>query len=70
MAPSPLVSTAQKMVPGYLAVMSDCTPSLTPELGMQPKGFTLTVMLALLITTLQMSLPTSMWPSPPRRSLE
>ena len=57
-------------LPGYLAVMRDWTPSLTPELGMQPKGFTLTVMVALLLTTLTMSLPTSMWPSPPRRSFE
>ena len=26
--------------------MSDCTPSDTPDEGMQPKGFTLTVMCA------------------------
>jgi hypothetical protein len=68
-APSPLVSTAQKMVPGNFSVISDCTPSETLELGMQPNGFTLSVMVALLLTTLRISLPTSMWPSPPRRSL-
>ena len=48
-APSPLVSTGQKMVPGNFSVMSDCTPSDTPALGMQPKGFTLSVMCALLM---------------------
>ena len=50
-------------------MMSDCTPSDTPALGMQPKGFTLSVMCAFDLTTFMMSLPTSMWPSPPRRSL-
>ena len=38
------------------SVISDCTPSLTPELGMQPKGFTLSVIVALFLTTFKISL--------------
>ena len=58
-----------KMASGQRAVTKLCTPSLTPLLGMQPKGFTETVMWLTLSSTKWMSLPTSMWPSPPRTSL-
>ena len=67
--PSPEVSIAQKMLCGYLLVMRLCTPSLTPDDGMHPNGFTDSVMCALLWSTLRMNLPTSMCPSPPRTLL-
>ena len=37
------------MVPGNFSVMADCTPSETPALGMQPNGFTLSVMCAFVL---------------------
>ena len=41
---SPVVSIAQKIASGCFAVTSDCTPSDTPDEGMQPNGFTLITM--------------------------
>ena len=68
-APSPLVSIGRKIPSGKSSVISDCTPSETAPEGMQPNGFTLRVMFTLRLATLRMSLPTSMWPSPPRSAL-
>ena len=63
---SPVVSIGMKIASGHFAVTNDCTPSLTPDEGMQPNGFTETTMFAFLCLTVITSLPTSMCASPPR----